>query len=157
MQNLLQSLVAAIHHTGHFGFFNGTVSFEVGVQVYAHVLTIIPAAVLGVVCGAFAVVFSKLNLAIARWRARHVRPRQLRRVFEVVAMTVVYIGVGMMLPHLFQCKQTECTVPMAHPTATPQCPASLVHSNGTLVTTNEDLALVGLHTAAQELPAMLHV
>ena len=142
LQNLLQSLNAQLHHTGHFGFFNGNVTFKVGVEVYAHVLTIFPAAVLGLICGAFAVAFSKLNLAIARWRARCVKQTHTRRLMEVVLMTVVYVGIGMLLPHRFNCRSTPCTVPVSDTTALPRCPESFVHSNDTLLTTNEDLALV---------------
>jgi hypothetical protein len=142
LQNLLQSLDRELKNEGHFGFFNGNVTFKVGVEVYAHVLTIIPAAILGLVCGAFAVAFTKLNLAIAAWRARIVKPKDINRLLEVLVMTLVYIGVCMTLPHFFPCRQTECTVPRVDPTASPTCPASLVHSNGTFATTNEDLALV---------------
>lgn len=141
MQNLLQSLDRELKNQGHFGFFNGN-TFKVGVEVYAHVLTIIPAAILGLICGAFAVAFTKLNLAIAAWRARVVKPKDINRLLEVLVMTLVYVGVSMTLPHFFPCRQTECTVPRANPTTSPDCPASLVHTNGTLVTTNEDLALV---------------
>lgn len=142
VQNLLQSLDREIHNTGHFGFFNGNVTFKVGVEVYAHVLTIFPAALLGLVCGAFAVVFSKLNLAIMRWRARFIKPRDERRLAEVLVMTTIYIGVCMLLPHFFTCRSTDCTVPVSNPGAEPECPSALVHSNDTLLTTNEDLALV---------------
>jgi hypothetical protein len=142
LQNLLQSLDRAIHHTGHFGFFNGNVTFKVGIEVYAHVLTIFPAAILGLFCGAFAVVFSKLNLAIARWRAQVIKPKDVYRLAEVLVVTIVYIGVCMLLPHLFPCRSSECTVPKDDPTAEPTCPSALVHSNDTLITTNEDLALV---------------
>ena len=142
MQNLLRSLDKQLHNEGHFGFFNGNVTFKVGVEVYAHVLTIVPAAILGLFCGAFAIAFSKLNLAIAAWRARVVKPRDLNRLLEVLVVTLVYTGVCMLLPHLSECSRTDCTVPRNDPDAQPVCPRSLVHSNGTLITTNEDLALV---------------
>jgi H+/Cl- antiporter ClcA len=142
LQALLQSLDRELHGTGHFGFFNGTVTFKVGVEVYTHVLTILPAAILGLVCGAFAVAFTRLNLTISRWRARVVKPREFSRLLEVLVMTLVYVGVCMLLPHFFPCRATECTVPKSDTTVTPTCPESLVHSNDTLLTTNEDLALV---------------
>ena len=61
---------------------------------------------------------------------------------QVLIMTLVYTGVCMLLPHFFKCRSTDCTVPVTNPTAEPTCPSALVHSNDTLITTNEDLALV---------------
>ena len=145
-QNLLYSLDRAIHNTGHFGFFSGNVTFKVGIEVYAHVLTIVPAALLGIVCGAFAIAFTKLNLAIARWRAAVVKPSNARRVLEVLTMTLVYTGVCMLLPHFFPCRETQCTVPRFGPHTDVRCAASAAgyHTNAlneTVMDTNEDLAL----------------
>lgn len=144
MQNLLLSLDREIHNTGHFGFFSGNVTFKVGVEVYAHVLTIIPAAILGVVCGGAAILFTKLNLAIMRWRAAFIRHHDAHRVGEVLMMTLIYVGVCMLLPHFFPCRETQCTVPRSMPGSEVRCstPSTFPTShNDTLTDTNEDLAL----------------
>jgi hypothetical protein len=144
VQNLLLSLDREIKNTGHFGLFSGNVTFKVGVEVYAHVLTIFPAAVLGIVCGGFAIVFTKLNLAIARWRSTYIRPHRTRRVFEVLVMTLVYVGVCMLLPHFFPCRDTGCVVPRNNPGGRVDCdsPSSMaLNGNETSIHTNEDLAL----------------
>lgn len=146
VQNLLYSLDRAIHNTGHFGFFSGNVTFKVGVEVYAHVLTIVPAALLGIVCGAFAIAFTALNLTIARWRAAVIKPSSTRRVLEVLVMTLVYIGVCMLLPHFFPCRDTHCTVPRGGSPTDVRCSSSSAafHTNplnDTVTDTNEDLAL----------------
>eukprot|EP00892_Ulva_mutabilis_P010524 jgi/Ulvmu1/7844/UM004_0074.1 len=145
-QNLLYSLDRAIHNTGHFGFFSGNVTFKVGVEVYAHVLTIVPAALLGIACGAFAIAFTKLNLGIARWRAAVIKPSNARRILEVLLMTLVYVGVCMLLPHFFPCRETACTKPRGGGEV--RCSSSsstaAYHTNAlneTVSDTNEGLAL----------------
>jgi chloride channel 7 len=67
-QMLCQSADRAIRHEGDFGFFNNNVEFEVGVTVYNHVLSIIPAATIGILCGLLAVIYTQLNLAIDVFR-----------------------------------------------------------------------------------------
>jgi hypothetical protein len=144
LQNLLLSLDREIHNTGHFGFFSGNVTFKVGVEVYAHVLTIIPAAILGVVCGGAAILFTKLNLSIMRWRAAFIRPHDTHRIGEVLIMTLTYVGICMLLPHFFPCRETQCTVPRSMPGAEVRCSTSSNFAsahNDTITDTNEDLAL----------------
>lgn len=145
LQNLLLSLDREIHNTGHFGFFSGNVTFKVGVEVYAHVLTIIPAAILGVVCGGAAILFTKLNLAIMRWRAAFIRPHDTHRIGEVLLMTLIYVGICMLLPHFFPCRETQCTVPRSMPGSEVRCSTSSTYfptsHNDTITDTNEDLAL----------------
>lgn len=114
-----------------------------GVEVYAHVLTIVPAALLGIVSGAFAIAFTKLNLAIARWRAAFIKPSDARRVLEVLIMTLIYVGVCMLLPHFFPCVETQCNTPANGSRSEFQCPpAAGFHTNETVTDTNEDLALM---------------
>ena len=68
VQKLLQSGLAAVTGHGWFGFFNYSVIFEEGVAVYDHVLSIFPAAILGVLCGVLAAAFTWVNLRIVKWR-----------------------------------------------------------------------------------------
>lgn len=113
--------------------------------MYAHVLTIIPAAILGVVCGFAAILFTKLNLAIMRWRAVFIRPHDTHRIGEVLMMTLIYVGICMLLPHFFPCRETQCTVPRSMPGSEVRCSSSSAHfsnsHNDTITDTNEDLAL----------------
>ena len=56
---------------GHFGLFEGdasTVFFEVQTQLTNHVAAIVPAAVIGLVCGLLGTSFTVLNLRVMRFR-----------------------------------------------------------------------------------------
>ena len=64
-----------------------------------------------------------------------------RRMLEVAAVTLLYVGVSMLLPHFFPCQPTGCTVPIAAPDSDPRCDAFPANATSATSFTNEDLAM----------------
>lgn len=79
------------------------VHFAEMVPVPPHVLAILPAAVLGVIGGLTGTVFTWLNLKVARFRARHIRPSALRSLLEPCLLVAVYCSVQYVLPLVWPC------------------------------------------------------
>ncbi|KAF8068428.1 clcD [Scenedesmus sp. PABB004] len=107
--NLSRSAGKAIFHSGSFGWFNQEVAFEAGLEISAHILAVVPAAVVGLLCGGLGVGFTLLNLKIARLRDAIALPANAwRRCVEPCVLVVLYVTGTMLLPRLFPCTPTHC-------------------------------------------------
>ncbi|WIA10530.1 hypothetical protein OEZ86_000660 [Tetradesmus obliquus] len=106
--NLSRSAGKALFHSGSFGWFNQDVVFEAGVEISAHILAIVPAAVVGLLCGVLGIGFTLLNLKIARFRDATLSRYKWRRCIEPCVLVVVYVTGTMLLPRMFPCTPTRC-------------------------------------------------
>jgi H+/Cl- antiporter ClcA len=84
------------------------VVFEAGVEISAHILAIVPAAVVGLLCGILGIGFTLLNLKIARFRDATLARYKWRRCIEPCVLVVVYVTGTMLLPRMFPCTPTRC-------------------------------------------------
>lgn len=84
------------------------VVFEAGVEISAHILAIVPAAVVGLLCGVLGIGFTLLNLKIARFRDATLSRYKWRRCIEPCVLVVVYVTGTMLLPRMFPCTPTRC-------------------------------------------------
>jgi chloride channel 7 len=65
--SILRSAQSAVLESGHFGLFEGstsTITFEVQSQITSHAVNLLPAMVVGVVCGGLAILFTVFNMKV---------------------------------------------------------------------------------------------
>jgi hypothetical protein len=84
------------------------IAFEAGLEISAHILAVIPAAVVGLVCGLLGIGFVLLNIKITRLRDVLLARFKWRRCIEPCVLVVVYVTGTMLLPRLFPCTPTHC-------------------------------------------------
>lgn len=106
--NLLRSVGRALLHTGAFGWFSQDVVFEAGVEVTAHILAVLPAAVVGLAAGALGALFTVVNLRVCRARGALSRGLRWGRCLEPCLLALVYVTGAMLLPLFFPCTPTQC-------------------------------------------------
>ena len=106
--NLFRSAGHALLRTGAFGWFSEDVAFEAGVEVTAHILAVVPAAVVGLAAGALGALFTALNLRVCRARGRLSRGLRWGRCVEPCVLALVYVTGAMLLPLFFPCTPTQC-------------------------------------------------
>jgi chloride channel 7 len=106
--NLLRSVGRALLHTGAFGWFSQDVVFEAGVEVTAHILAVLPAAVVGLAAGALGALFTVLNLRVCRARGALSRGLRWGRCLEPCLLALIYVTGAMLLPLFFPCTPTQC-------------------------------------------------
>lgn len=82
--------------------------FEAGLEISAHILAVLPAAVVGLVCGVLGIGFVLLNVKVARLRDALLSGYKWRRCIEPCLLTVLYVTGTMLLPRLFPCTPTHC-------------------------------------------------
>lgn len=138
----LESFQQSILRPGTFGAVSPSfdTAFEVNRKVTTHLLSVFPAAVIGVITGALAAGFTAANLAVGRLRARVVGSDKRRQVIEPVAIMVTYAMVAMILPLAFACTSSGCVLDdtgaagaagaAAAPGAAPAPPGSEVAGGG---------------------------
>eukprot|EP00201_Polytomella_parva_P018682 CAMPEP_0175063792 /NCGR_PEP_ID=MMETSP0052_2-20121109/14961_1 /TAXON_ID=51329 ORGANISM="Polytomella parva, Strain SAG 63-3" /NCGR_SAMPLE_ID=MMETSP0052_2 /ASSEMBLY_ACC=CAM_ASM_000194 /LENGTH=330 /DNA_ID=CAMNT_0016330045 /DNA_START=408 /DNA_END=1396 /DNA_ORIENTATION=- len=110
--NLLKSTGRALMKKGTFGWFDKDLAFEVDLAFSSHVLAVLPAAVIGLMAGLLAVLFTVANTRMARLR-NHLHPVLRvgrRRVVEAAVLAALYVTGCMMLPLFFPCTRTECVI-----------------------------------------------
>ncbi|KAG1669629.1 hypothetical protein FOA52_010789 [Chlamydomonas sp. UWO 241] len=93
---------------GHFGWFEEDVAFEVTTSFSGHLLAIVPAIVIGLVCGIFAILFTSLNIKVCRIRHELSAHLKWGRMIEPIIMAIIYTSICMVLPIFFPCTPTEC-------------------------------------------------
>lgn len=84
------------------------IAFEAGLEISAHILAVIPAAVVGLVSGVLGIGFVLLNIKISRLRDVLLSRFKWRRCIEPCVLAVVYVTGTMLLPRLFPCTPTHC-------------------------------------------------
>ena len=117
----LRSAVSAFRE-GTFGLFDkeaSTVFFEVQTQLTNHVMAVLPAAVIGLVSGLMAIVFTFINLRITRLRAALLRTK-IQKMAEPCILIVVFITISTIAPLFFPCVPTQCVIVQGE--STPVCP-----------------------------------
>eukprot|EP00667_Euglena_gracilis_P001858 EG_transcript_1859 len=80
------------------------IHFREVVPVPPSVLTILPAFLLGIVGGVTGTVFTWLNIKVARFRSRSIRPSRARSLLEPCSLVLVYCTVMYFLPLLWPCR-----------------------------------------------------
>lgn len=117
----LRSGVSALRQ-GTFGLFDkeaSTVFFEVQTQLTNHVAAVLPAAVCGLLSGIMAIVFTFLNLRVARLRGEVLRSKRAKMA-EPCILIVLFATINTVLPLFFPCSPTQCVVIQGE--STPVCP-----------------------------------
>lgn len=84
------------------------IAFEAGLEISAHILAVLPAAVVGLVSGVLGIGFVLLNIKISRLRDVLLSRFKWRRCIEPCVLAVVYVTGTMLLPRLFPCTPTHC-------------------------------------------------
>ncbi|CAG9463089.1 unnamed protein product [Pedinophyceae sp. YPF-701] len=123
MESIQESL---FEEGGHFGLLDRSYTdlFEVKQVINAHVAAVVPAAVIGLLCGALAAAFTRMILRAAAWRKRAVAALQQPdtwRKLEPAVLAAVFATLAACLPLLFACVEAPCRV---DPTPTPAGAAS---------------------------------
>jgi hypothetical protein len=108
----LESAQESVLRPGTFGAVAPSfdTAFEVNRKVTTHLLSVFPAALVGVVTGALAAGFTGCSLAIGRLRERAVGKDKRRQVIEPVVIMIVYTLVAMLLPLAFACTSSGCVL-----------------------------------------------
>lgn len=84
------------------------IAFEAGLEISAHILAVLPAAVVGLISGVLGIGFVLLNIKISRLRDVLLSRFKWRRCIEPCVLVVVYVTGTMLLPRLFPCTPTHC-------------------------------------------------
>jgi chloride channel 7 len=106
--NLLRSAGRALLRAGAFGWFSQDVAFEAGVEVTAHILAVVPAALVGLAAGGLGALFTVFNLRVCRARGALSRGLRWGRCLEPCVLALVYVTGAMLLPLFFPCTPTQC-------------------------------------------------
>lgn len=83
-------------------------AFEAGLEISAHILAVVPAAAVGLLCGGLGVGFTLLNLKVTRLRDATLGRTKWRRCVEPCVLAALYVTGTMLLPRLFPCTPTHC-------------------------------------------------
>lgn len=81
---------------------------QVGLELSGHILAILPAVIIGIVAGCLAVVFTLLNLKIARLRDALTPSVRWKRMIEPCVVAVLFTTGSLLLPLAFPCTPTDC-------------------------------------------------
>eukprot|EP00754_Rhynchopus_humris_P028237 Rhum_TRINITY_DN15140_c6_g1::Rhum_TRINITY_DN15140_c6_g1_i1::g.140491::m.140491 len=73
-------------------------------QVQIHVALVVPGVAIGALCGALAVYFTRLNLAVTRWRTRVVKPDRRLRIIEPLVLAFIYGTATFVVPLMVSCR-----------------------------------------------------
>lgn len=102
---LINSLAENDHTIGRVSN-AAAILFEVNIRIPLNLLSIIPALFLGALSGLLAVIFTKLNILIIRWRRRTLRPKAWKRVSEPVVIIALFSFVMYVLALMPDCIPT---------------------------------------------------
>ena len=96
--------------TGSFGTVTPDMStvFQVNRNVSTHLLSVFPAALVGVLAGAFAAGFTRLNLKATAARTRLVGDDKRKKVLEPVLLVVLFSLITVVVPMWFPCTPSGC-------------------------------------------------
>ena len=97
--NLFQSAEYAIDN-GHFGLFTRSgVIFEISETISTHALALIPAVVIGLLCGLASVWFCRISQWMASMRKKHIVPRgKLAVMLEPVILGAAFVAIMAFCP-----------------------------------------------------------
>jgi chloride channel 7 len=96
--------------TGSFGTVTPDMStvFQVNRNVSTHLLSVFPAALVGLLCGAFAAGFTHVNLRIIKLRKKYVGDDKVRKVLEPVFLVILFSLITVVVPMWFPCTSSGC-------------------------------------------------
>ncbi|CAD7698711.1 unnamed protein product [Ostreobium quekettii] len=108
---LLRSAEKALGGEGHFGLFESTTLFEVKNSLLkTHIVMVIPAVVIGVICGLVGIVFTVMNLKVSRLRDELMKERKWWRVWEPCILAFIFVTGTVVLPMFFPCLEAHCFI-----------------------------------------------
>ncbi|ORC85384.1 chloride channel protein [Trypanosoma theileri] len=81
-----------------------SVLFEVNLTIPLNLLSIVPSFFLGILCGALAAVFTKVNLMLVKYRRKYLRPFLLRRFLEPLVIVAIYGTLSYILALVPDCR-----------------------------------------------------
>ena len=93
---------------------------QVQTQLSNHVAAMIPAVIIGLVCGTLAIAFTALNLKVARLREAIFTKDKRLKILEPLVIITVFVSLGMLLPLAFPCTPTSCVIREGE--SQPYCP-----------------------------------
>ena len=95
---------------GYFGAVSPSfdTAFQVNRNVSTHLLSVFPASLVGVLCGALAALFTASNLVTTKLRKVHIGGNKFKQVMEPVLVMVVYTLIAVIIPLMFPCTSTGC-------------------------------------------------
>ena len=95
---------------GSFGTVTPEMStvFQVNRNVSTHLLSVFPAALVGLLAGAFAAGFTHLNLMCIGLRKKYVGSNKMRQVLEPVLLVVLFSLITVVIPMWFPCTSSGC-------------------------------------------------
>jgi hypothetical protein len=70
---------------------NSAVIFEVNYSIPLNLAVLVPALILGALCGLLAVAFTNGNIRIIRWRRQFIKPFPNKRMLEPVIVVLIYV------------------------------------------------------------------
>lgn len=105
---MLITLSPILSFTGFTLLHAQDIAFEAGLEISAHILAVLPAAVVGLVCGVLGIGFVLLNIKVSRLRDVLLSRYKWRRCIEPCVLVIVYVTGTMLLPRLFPCTATHC-------------------------------------------------
>ena len=76
-------------------------AFQVNRNVSTHLLSVFPASLVGVLCGALAALFTASNLVTTKLRKVHIGGNKFKQVMEPVLVMVVYTLIAVIIPLMF--------------------------------------------------------
>jgi H+/Cl- antiporter ClcA len=68
--------------------------------------SILPAALLGLLCGLLGVLFTKCNLRVVRWRRENIKPFRSKRLLEPIFCIILFSFLSFTLPYFMPCEST---------------------------------------------------
>jgi H+/Cl- antiporter ClcA len=81
--------------------------FEVNVSIPLNLTAIVPSSFLGILCGLLAVVFTKMNLIVIRFRRANIKPHKMRRLLEPILIGIVFSAIMYLLALMPSCVPTR--------------------------------------------------
>lgn len=90
---------------------SAAVLFEVNVRIPLNLVAVFPSLFFGALCGVLAVIFTKCNLIIIRWRRRVIRPYWWRRLAEPLVIVSLFSFLMYVVALMPGCQPTFAQVP----------------------------------------------
>lgn len=99
-------ICSILEDQGLLGWVSNAVSvlFEVNLTIPLNLLSIVPSFFLGILCGAFAAVFTKANIMLVKYRRRHLRSFTFCRFLEPLVIGLLYCTLSYMLALVPDCQ-----------------------------------------------------
>ena len=96
---------------GYFGAVSPSfdTAFQVTRNASTHLLSVLPAAIVGALCGAIAALFTASNLVTTKLRKVHIGGNKFKQVMEPVVVMVVYTLIAVIIPLMFRARRRDAS------------------------------------------------